>query len=244
MISFVMNLAHIITDKVRIKRPISLNYHSRDKTAFSCFISPPATCLYSTVISKLFHKKPLTMFITVIFSQSLSPSKDLPGFRKILPRASYFVLSKGCPSNHQLEGFQPEVSVDTLDPQFNGSLPSDSLTQEPQFPPPGLAGEVELSEQPIVVDNIVGEMAAVSSPTSLQGMPPSSSSTALSSISSRAPASTDVSQVLLKGNETKLARSGYCGTMVQQIQGETAQVVAIIPAQVRLKYPSTSRMTT
>lgn len=183
--------------------------------------------------------KLLTNFITVIFSQSLSPSKDLPGFRKILPRASYFVLSKGCPSNHQLEGFQPEVSTDTLDPQFNGSLPSAALTQEPQFSPPGLASEVELSEQPIV-DNIVG----VSSPTSLQEMPPSPSSSTLSSHASKAPASTDVSQgpadlmkneVMLKGNETKLT-SGYCGTMVQQIQGETTQVVAIIPAQVRFKY--------
>ncbi|TKS72412.1 HMG domain-containing protein 3 HMG box-containing protein 3 [Collichthys lucidus] len=41
-------------------------------------------------------------------TSSLSPSKDLPGFRKILPRSSYCLLSKGCSSNHQPGGSQPE----------------------------------------------------------------------------------------------------------------------------------------
>ncbi|XP_042274690.1 HMG domain-containing protein 3 isoform X1 [Thunnus maccoyii] len=173
-----------------------------------------------------------------IDTSSVSPSRDLPGFRKILPRASYFLLAKGCSSNHQPGFCQPEVSMESLDPPPEGGLPSASLTQEPQFQPLGLAGEVELSEQLIVVDDIAEETAAASHPTTLQGIPPSSSS----SISSKAPASTDarVSQnsadltanrVTLKGNETRVAGSGYGGAMVQQIQGETTQVVAIIPTQ-------------
>lgn len=196
--------------------------------------------VYSTIISQL-----LSM---VFFSQSsLSPSKDLPGFRKILPRASYFLLAKGCSSNHQPGLSQPEVSVESLDPSVEGGLPSASLTQETQFQPLNLAGEVELSEQLIVVNDVAEETAAASLLTTLQGNPPSSSS----SVSSKAPASTDaqVSQsaanlkanmVTLKGNETRVAGGGYGGAMMQQIQGETAQVVAIIPTQVRIECPSNS----
>ncbi|XP_042349730.1 HMG domain-containing protein 3 [Plectropomus leopardus] len=169
-------------------------------------------------------------------TSSLSPSKDPPGFRKILPRASYFLLSKGCSSNQQLGGSQPEVSVQTLDSPVEGGLPSISVTQEPQFTPLGLAGEVELSEQSIVIDDIAEETEVASNPSALRGIPSSSSS----SVSCKSPAATDVPHgsagltangVTLKGNETRLAGCGYGGTMVQQIQGETTQVVAIIPTQ-------------
>lgn len=122
-------------------------------------------------------------------------------------------------------------------------MPSVSLTQEPQFTPLGLAGEVELSEQPIIVDDISEEKAVVSHSTTPRGIQSSSST----SVSLKAPASTDthVSQGSaermadgFKGNETRVAGSGYGGAMVQQIQGEATQVVAIIPTQVRLKCPS------
>lgn len=137
--------------------------------------------------------------------------------------------------------------MESLDSPVEGGLPSVSLTQDPQFTPLGLAGEVELSEEPIIVDDIAEETAVASHPTAPRGIPHSSSS----SVSSKAPASTDahVSQgsadlmadgVTLKGHETRVAGSGYGGAMVQQIQGETTQVVAIIPTQVRLKYPSIS----
>ncbi|XP_040904843.1 HMG domain-containing protein 3 [Toxotes jaculatrix] len=170
-----------------------------------------------------------------IDTSSLSPSKHLPGFRKILPRASYFLLSKGCPSGHQPGASQSEVCAESLDPPAEGGLPSVCLTQEPQFTPPGLAGEVELCEQPIVVDNITEEAAVVSRSTVLQGIPPTSSA----SVSSKAAASTDIQAsenlttngVTLKGNKTRAAGSGYGRSMVQQIQGETTQVVAIIPSQ-------------
>lgn len=139
--------------------------------------------------------------------------------------------------------------MESMDSRFEGSLPSVSLTQEPQLPPLGLAGEAELSEQPIVVDDIVEETAVVSCPAALQGIPSSSSSSSSSSVSSKAPGSTDVLQgsadlmtneVMLKGNETRVASSGYGGTMLQQIQAETTQVVAFIPTQVRFKCLSTS----
>ncbi|XP_026186675.1 HMG domain-containing protein 3 [Mastacembelus armatus] len=171
-----------------------------------------------------------------ISTSSISPSKDLPGFRKILPRASY--LSKGCPLNRQLAGFQSEVAMESLDPPAEGGLPLVSLIQDPQFPNDVLASEVELSEQPIVVDNIGEEMAVVSCPMTLQEIPPSSSS----SITSNVPVSTEVhvsqglddltaTGITLKESETGVAGSSFGGTMVQQMQGETTQVVAIIPAQ-------------
>ncbi|XP_054454066.1 HMG domain-containing protein 3 [Anoplopoma fimbria] len=182
-----------------------------------------------------------------IDTMSLSPSKDLPGFRKILPRASYFLLSKGCSSNQQLGGSQSEVSVESLDSPVEGGLASVSLPQEPQFTPLGLDGEVELSEQPIVVDDIAEETEVASNPTDPQGMPRCSSS----SVPCKAPASTDahVSQgsghltangVTLKGIETGVAGSGYGGAMVQQIQGETTHVVAIVPTQNLLEPKSLS----
>eukprot|EP00064_Thunnus_orientalis_P011477 superscaffoldBa00001659_g11508 len=157
----------------------------------------------------------------------------------VAEKSYYLEKAKSEKEGIDTPGFcQPEVSMESLDPPPEGGLPSASLTQEPQFQPLGLAGEVELSEQLIVVDDIAEETAAASHPTTLQGIPPSSSS----SISSKAPASTDaqVSQnsadltanrVTLKGNETRVAGSGYGGAMVQQIQGETTQVVAIIPTQ-------------
>ncbi|XP_028445326.1 HMG domain-containing protein 3 isoform X1 [Perca flavescens] len=172
-----------------------------------------------------------------IDTSSLTPSKDLPGFRKILPRASYFLLSKGCSSNQQLECSQPEMSVESLDSPVEGGLPSVSLTQEPQFTPLGLAGEVDLSELPIVVEDMAEETTVVSNLTAPRGIPPSSSSSVLCI----APASTDThgsqgsagltaNGVTLKGKETRVAGSGY-GAMMQKIQGETTQVVAIIPTQ-------------
>uniref|UniRef100_A0A3P8TET1 HMG-box containing 3 n=1 Tax=Amphiprion percula TaxID=161767 RepID=A0A3P8TET1_AMPPE len=182
-----------------------------------------------------------------IDTSSLSPSKDLPGFRKILPRASYFLLSKGCSSNHQPEGSQSEMSAESLDsPTEKDSI---SLNQEPQFTPLGLAGEVELSEHPISVEDTTDEPAVVSHSIALQGIPPSSPS----SVSSKATSSTDtyVSQgsdftsngVPLKG-KTRVAGSGCGGAMVQQMQVEATQVVAIIPTQNLLEPKSLAGVST
>nr|XP_046261436.1 HMG domain-containing protein 3 isoform X2 [Scatophagus argus] len=173
-----------------------------------------------------------------IDASSPSPSKDLPGFRRILPRASYFLMSKSCSSNHQPGGSQAEVNVDSLDSPVEGGLPSVSVTQEPQFTPLELASEGDLSKQPVVIDEIAEGTAVVSHITDPKAIPHSSSS----SVSSTVPASTavHVSQgsdeltangVKLKGNETRVAGSGCGGPMVQQKQGGATQVVAIIPTQ-------------
>ncbi|KAM9849767.1 HMG domain-containing protein 3 [Aulostomus maculatus] len=146
-----------------------------------------------------------------IDSSSISPSKDLPGFRKILPRASYFLLAKGCSSNHQPGSSQAEGSVESLHPPEEGGVASVSLKQDPEVQPLGLAGEVELSEEPIVIDGVADETAVASHCTVLQGIPPSSSS----SISSKTQASSDTP----------------IGAMVQQIQRETTHMVAFIPSQ-------------
>lgn len=171
-------------------------------------------------------------------TSSLSPSKDLPGFRKILPRASYYVLSKGCSSNHQPGGSQSELSTESLDSPAEGAMPSVSASQESQFTPLGLDEEIELSEHPIVIEGIAEEAADISPSVALQGIPPSSSA----SISVKGSASTEnhVSQASADlianvttqtGNEPTAASSEYCGTVVQQTRGETAQVVTIIPTQ-------------
>ncbi|XP_068182079.1 HMG domain-containing protein 3 isoform X2 [Antennarius striatus] len=167
-------------------------------------------------------------------TSTLCPSKDLPGFRKILPRASYFLLSNGSTVNHKLASL-PEVSVETLDSPVEGGLPPITLTQESQFTPLGLAGEVELSGQPIVVDDMLQETVVTSHPMEPQGIPPSSPSALLS----KSPASVDIevsaepttNVVTLKGNETTATGRGYCVPTVHQNQGETTQMVAIIPTQ-------------
>lgn len=126
--------------------------------------------------------------------------------------------------------------MESLDSAVDGGLPS--VTQEPQFTSLGL----ELSEQPTIVDDIAEETAVASHLTEHRGIPPSSSS----SFSSKALASMDahVSQgsadltanvITLKGNETSISSHGYGGLTMQQKQGETTQMVAIIPTQVRLK---------
>nr|XP_040029430.1 HMG domain-containing protein 3 [Gasterosteus aculeatus aculeatus] len=169
-------------------------------------------------------------------TSSLSPSLDLPGFRKILPRASYFLLSKGCSSHQQLVASQSEVSSDS-------GPPSISLPQEPPFTPLQLESEVELSEQQIVVDAIAGETEVASAEP--QSVPFCLSS----SVSCKAPSSTStlMSQgcgglvangVTLKGNETRGTGFGYGGPVVQQMQGETTHVVSIVPTQNLLEHKS------
>ncbi|XP_037316701.2 HMG domain-containing protein 3 isoform X1 [Pungitius pungitius] len=171
-------------------------------------------------------------------TSSLSPSIDLPGFRKILPRASYILLSKGCSSHQQLVGSQSEVSLEALDPSVERGPPCISLPQEPHFTPLELASEVELSEQQVVVDDIAGETEVASNPTEPQGLAFCSSS----SVSCKAPSSrsTLISQgcrglvangVTLKGNETTVTGIGYGGPVVQQMPGETTHVVSIVPTQ-------------
>ncbi|KAM3613385.1 uncharacterized protein V6R79_025177 [Siganus canaliculatus] len=170
-------------------------------------------------------------------TQSCSPSKNLPGFRKILPRANYFLVSKSCVSVQQPGGSQPDVSSESLDSTLEGGVTSTSLTQESQLIPVGLTTKVELGEQPINGVDAAGDKAVVSYPTKPKGIPSSSSS----SVSSKASAFTDAhvpqgpsdlvaSGIILKGNETRVACTGYGPATLQKDRGMT-QMVAMLPSQ-------------
>lgn len=167
---------------------------------------------------------------------SPNPSKDIPGYRKILPRADYLLLSKGCSSNQLLGSPEPEVCVDST---VDSVLPSVAVTQG--FTPLGLTSEVELSEQPAVPEDITEETVLASHPTDAQEIESISSSSG----TSKAQSSTDtyvsqdspdlsVTVVTLKGNKS-VADSGSAGSVVLQKLEEPAQMVALIPAQVRLQ---------
>ncbi|XP_041654127.1 HMG domain-containing protein 3 [Cheilinus undulatus] len=145
---------------------------------------------------------------------SHSPSKHLPGFRKILPRASYVLVTKGSSSSQQLGGTQPEVNMDSLTSPLDGVLPSVSLSKEP-FTTPGLADEDELSNHTIVVDDTEEDTNIATNPAAPQEKP----STLSLPVSSKVPVS--------QGS----AGCGFGRAMLQQIQGESTQMVAFIPTQ-------------
>lgn len=156
----------------------------------------------------------------------MRPFKDLPGFRKILPRASYVLLSKSCPSKHQLEGSHLKNNVESPEPPTGSDLPSVSLSQEAQLTHLGAASEAKLSEFSVTVEDSA-EHVTEDSRSAVQGQLPSSSDATISKA-----ASAD-RQVSLKENESIAGTSGYSWAMVQQVQGESTKVVAIIPSQVR-----------
>ncbi|XP_024139169.1 HMG domain-containing protein 3 isoform X2 [Oryzias melastigma] len=79
---------------------------------------------------------------------SQSSCKHLPGFRKILPRTTCFLLPNGSSLTHQ-----PVKS------ENDACLPSTSVTSETQFLSPELAGEVEVTEHHIVTEDATEETA-------------------------------------------------------------------------------------
>ncbi|KAG7275735.1 hypothetical protein CRUP_009838 [Coryphaenoides rupestris] len=101
---------------------------------------------------------------------SVSSTQDLPGFRKILPRANYIFLPKGSPSGHQAVGgsqAEPGPLVETLGaPVVEGNPSSVSLPQETQFPALALDSAVEFAEQCVTIEGLAEEtMASMSEPT-------------------------------------------------------------------------------
>ncbi|XP_041846686.1 HMG domain-containing protein 3 isoform X2 [Melanotaenia boesemani] len=167
-------------------------------------------------------------------TSSLSPCKHLPGFRKILPRANCFLLPKGSSTNHQPGSSQSLVSIGSLDISVERGLPSVSLTQESQFMPLGLAGEVEFSEHHIIADDIAEETEAMYPSMAIQAntassLPKTTAST--DAIFSQGSADFTVNGFTVKGNETKVASSSYNGAVVQQTQGEPTQMMTIVPTQ-------------
>lgn len=125
-----------------------------------------------------------------------------------------------------------------MDSTVDSVLPSVSVTED--FTPLGFSSEVELSEQPTVLDDITEETVLASHPTDPQEIASSSAS----SQTSKAHSSVDpyVSQdselaysVVTNTGNKSAADSGSATPRGLQKQGESAQMVAIIPAQVRLK---------
>lgn len=181
--------------------------------------------------------------VSFFFTQfPLSPSKDVPGFRRILPRANFLLLSKDYPSNQIAGSSQPDVSGDSLNPSLEGHLASAALTQDPQLTRLGLASEVELSDQTAIDDDVIKETEGVPYPSE-----PCESPSLSSSVLSEAPLVADgdqatqgsagnpTSAVTLQGAESSLACHAYSGPVVQQ--GDSTHTVAIIPAQVRHHSP-------
>ncbi|XP_054648472.1 HMG domain-containing protein 3 [Dunckerocampus dactyliophorus] len=158
---------------------------------------------------------------------SHSPSKDLPGFRKIRPRASYLILTE----NQQAGGSQAEP----VDPPAEEGV--SCMTQDPkQAHMLSVACKVEVSQKSTVLDNLGKHTQDVSSTI------PGSTSSSSSFITSVSPASTDVS--FSQGSEDGTANSvGVTRSEIrdtadvnsmmtmQHIQGEMTQMVAIIPNQ-------------
>uniref|UniRef100_A0A3B4AZ38 HMG box domain-containing protein n=1 Tax=Periophthalmus magnuspinnatus TaxID=409849 RepID=A0A3B4AZ38_9GOBI len=86
------------------------------------------------------------------YSPSPSPSKEVPGFRKILPRANYFVLSKGCAPGSQPGDAVPDVSRECLDVEEVQPL----VTVKEECPS---LGEVEQYPQEVSVEVVPEEPA-------------------------------------------------------------------------------------
>lgn len=170
-------------------------------------------------------------FLFLFFTQfSLSPSKDVPGFRKILPRANFLLLSKDYPSNQVAGCSQPDVIGDSLNPSLEGHFASVALNQDSQLTRLGLASEVELSDQTAVDDDIISETKGVPYPSDslvLSKALPVADGDHVAQDSADNPTSV----VTLQGTESSLACHAYSGPVVQQ--GDTTHTVAIIPAQVR-----------
>ena len=120
---------------------------------------------------------------------SVSSTQDLPGFRKILPRASYIFLPKGSPSSHQAE---PGPLAETLGPPVvDGNPSSASLPQETQCPALALDSAVEFAEQCVIIEGVAEEtMASVSEPTT----------TTTTSATTTAATTSDVQGVLTPGS--------------------------------------------
>lgn len=162
----------------------------------------------------------------------------MPGFRRILPRANFLLLSKDYSSNQLPGSSQPEVSGDPLNPSLEGHLASVALAQDPQLTRLGLASEVELSDQTVIDDDGAKETEAAPYPSEPCEIPSSSSSVLSKPLpmadedhASQNSADNPTSVVTLQGAESSLACHAYGGPAMQP--GDATQTVAIIPAQVR-----------
>ncbi|XP_056456132.1 HMG domain-containing protein 3 [Gadus chalcogrammus] len=182
-------------------------------------------------------------------TSSVTSTQDLSGFRKILPRANYVLMSKESPSGPQAVGgsLPPEPApLESLEPPVPEGTSSVPLPPDPQYPALALD-----SEQCIAIGALAEEAASMTETTAaLQGiLPPSASCPAPEPLESRAAPSPcpDSCGVLLDaGAPTNPAVSVYSvvnskpgdsvgGAEMQPMRQDIAQVVSILPAQNRVE---------
>ncbi|XP_061643154.1 HMG domain-containing protein 3 isoform X8 [Phyllopteryx taeniolatus] len=156
---------------------------------------------------------------------SPSPSKDLPGFRKILPRASYLVLTDDPQAGGSL--------AESLNDPGNGNLSFPTLTQElKKAQTLGLACKVDVSQRSVGKPGNTGEMsysAAIRGCTSSSSSITSVSPTSKNISFSLSPVDVTANCVQMKECEIRHAAGVNSGVTMHQTQGETTQMVAIIP---------------
>lgn len=153
----------------------------------------------------------------------LGPSVELPGFRRILPRASYIILPKSSSSEPQSVS-QIEMCIESQGEPGDDCPPSLCMPQhEPLLPALALGSEVELAEQCIAIEGLVEE-----------------TSTALSEHGFVHDAQ---SKLLLKASERGVVDGGYgavdvatgdvgqVGAVVQQARAETAHLLTFVRGQ-------------
>uniref|UniRef100_A0A8C9WFL1 HMG-box containing 3 n=1 Tax=Scleropages formosus TaxID=113540 RepID=A0A8C9WFL1_SCLFO len=179
-------------------------------------------------------------------SQGAGTSTDVPGFRKILPRANYVLLPKGgIPEEDRVSG-PVEVCMETIEPLGEGlSVGGQPVSHETLL---SLGSEVELSEQCIAIEGLTDETAAVlSRPGALQEI--------LSQCSSSAAQDKQPAGFLVKEEPTEtgdaysavgmlMEEGGVSSQVVQHIKEDATHLVTIVPNQVRelveSKIPSTT----
>ncbi|XP_010895127.2 HMG domain-containing protein 3 isoform X2 [Esox lucius] len=175
---------------------------------------------------------------------SLGPSQDLSGFRRILPRADYVLLSKGATSEDGT-GSQLEVCIDGLEsPLGEGVLPSLSVGSA-QYPPLALGSEVELSEQCVTIEGLTEEEAVTLTHCgALQGALSSSYHTSASHNSHNATSVTEAG-LLFSDKDPGIVSGGYSvvgvatdkgcvgGAVMQHVK---ADLVTVIPSQDRMEH--------
>ncbi|KAK7137582.1 hypothetical protein R3I94_013285 [Phoxinus phoxinus] len=156
-------------------------------------------------------------------SQSAAASsQDVPGFRKILPRANYVLLPKTSSGGERAEG---ESDMDALADGAVDGAPR-APAQEPLVSPMTLGSEVELSEQCIAIEALSEDTTASHNPrdrlTSL-GQDGHKAVTLLMKREESRVSYGDVAIAIENGMEG--------GALMPQIKADATRLVAIIPNQ-------------
>ncbi|KAL4631352.1 HMG domain-containing protein 3 isoform X2 [Arapaima gigas] len=166
-------------------------------------------------------------------SQAAGTSTDVPGFRKILPRANYVLLPKGGVVEEDRVAGPVEVCMETVEPLGDG-LPvgGQPMSHETLL---SLGSEVELSEQCIAIEGLTEETAAVlSRPGALQEI--------LSQCSSSTVQDKQSAGFLVKEEPTEMGDAysavgvlmeerSVSSQVVQHVKEDATHLVTIVPNQ-------------